>query len=141
MDQITDIGARLVHEIGASIAASGAAVLSAAIDRTGFGSCKLVAQMGTATGTPTAQTLAVKLTECATAAGTYTDFTDPATGVAGAITTIAADGGKAFIDINLTSALKFLKVSSTLTLTAGTSPTCPSASALIMGGADVKPAA
>ena len=83
---------------------------------------------GAAAGSPTAQTLNAKLQDSDTVGGTYVDITDAA------ITEIAADDGVERVDVDLSGVKAFIRVVQTMVLTAGTSPTWPVKSDVILGG-------
>lgn len=142
MDNKHDVGALFYQEIGTVPAASAAgAVTGSAIDRQGHYSCKLMAATGASTGTPTSFTLDAKIQHCDTSGGTYADYTDPATGVAAAITAITAVNSKAEVDVNLAGAKRYLKVVTTAAFVGGSTPTIANSVALALGGSDTLPSA
>lgn len=136
MDATHDIGAHLKAVQGTvPVAQTAGAVTGAAIDRTGYQSLKLVLTTGAATGSPSAQTLNCKIRHCDTSGGTYADLSGAATPEADADNEIQS------VDVDLAAAKRYLKVVTTAAFTGGTTPGWPNGAAVILGGADVKPAA
>ncbi len=143
-----NIGAFLKAEIGTPAFADDAAapVNGTGIDREGHQSCLLVAQAGAATGSPTGQTHDAKIQDSAAVAGTYVDYVTPQGGQVGTpsdaeIVQQTADDVISVKEVDLSGAKRFIRVVSTVTLTAGTSPTWPVSTALILGPKDEVPAA
>jgi hypothetical protein len=95
----------------------------------------LVAMAGAATGSPSAQTLNVKLQDSADDS-TFADIV-PAV----AITEIAADNGKQVVDVDLRNLRRYVRAVTTVVLTGGSTPTWPVATALVMGGQEEIPIA
>ncbi len=137
-------GLALLRDIGAYVksingvfpfARTAGAVNGAAINRLGFDSCVLHTVSGAATGSPTGQTLDAKLQDSADGSTGWADLV-PAI----AITQIVADDTEEQVDADLSGHKKFIRVVQTVTLTAGTSPTLPCASSVVLGGAVEVPA-
>lgn len=133
---LRDVGAYIKAAIGSIPLSSlgGAAVNGPAINRLGFDSCVLHTAGGSATGSPSAQTLDAKLQESADGSTAWTDITGAA------ITQIIADDSEAQVDVDLSGVKKFIRVVQTVVLTAGTSPEWPVSSVVILGGASQVPA-
>ena len=133
---LRDVGAYIKAAIGSIPLSSlgGAAVNGPAINRLGFDSCVLHTAGGSATGSPTAQTLDAKLQESEDGSTAWTDITGAA------ITQITADDSEAQVDVDLSGVKKFIRVVQTVVLTAGTSPEWPVSSIVILGGASQVPA-
>ena len=105
------------------------------IDRHLYGtpeSCVLHANAGAATGSPTAQTLDVKIQHS-------DDGTSWADLTGAAITQITADDAEAEKDVDLTTAKRYIRTHRTVALTGGTSPTWPVSEILILGGPSLTP--
>lgn len=133
---IRDIGAYVKTVIGVlPFARTAAAVNGPSIDRRGFDSCVLHTVGGAATGSPTGQTLDAKLQESADGSTGWADIV-PAI----AITQIVADDVEQRVDADLSGNKRFIRVVQTVTLTAGTTPTLPCGSNVILGGATEVPA-
>lgn len=142
-----DIGAFLKAEIGTpTFADDGAApVNGTGIDREGHNSCVLLAQAGAATGSPSAQTHDAKIQHSSLLASGYTDYVTPQGAQVGTpgdaeIVQQTADDAVAVKNVDLSGAKKFIRVVSTVVLTAGTSPTWPVSTSLILGPKDELPA-
>ena len=99
------------------IAQDDSEALSDAIDTLGLTSGLVEVQTGAATGTPDSYSVACKVTECATADGTYADVT-------GATASLTDDSKHAQIRLEGlgTSRLRYLKISMTPDFTGGTTP-------------------
>ena len=134
---LRDVGAYIKAAIGSIPLSSlgGAAVNGPAINRLGFDSCVLHTAGGSATGSPTAQTLDAKLQDSADGSTLWADLVPAA-----AITQITADDSEAQVDVDLSGVKKFIRVVQTVVLTAGTSPEWPVSSIVILGGASQVPA-
>lgn len=119
----------------APIAQGASEVLSGAIDTFGFNSALIEAITGAATGTPTSYSVAVKVTECATSGGSYTD-------VSGATATLAADAKHAQIRVEGlgTSRQRYLKISITPAFVGGTSPAALVGAVAVLGRGYTQPA-
>ena len=141
-----DIGALLKEAIGTpAFADDGSTVNGAAIDREGHQSCALLAQGGAATGAPSAQTADFKIEDSADGSTGWADYITPQSGQVGAPAAAAiaqqtADDFLVKLDVNLAGAKKFIRVTSVVVLTAGTSPTWPVSSAVLLGPKDELPA-
>lgn len=96
-------------------------------------SCVLVVGTGSATGSPSAQSVAGKLQHTATTGASYVDVTS------GAITAITTDDTVATVDINCAPLNRYLRVVVTATLTGGSTPKIPVWAALIYGGGQALP--
>ena len=142
-----DVGAYLKAEIGTPVFSDdGAApVNGTGIDRTGHMSCVLIGQGGAATGSPTAQTADFKIQDSDTVGGAYVDYVPEQGGQVGAAALAAtpqaiADDFIVTASINLRGAKAFIRVVTTVVLTAGTSPEWPVSAALLLGPKDDMPA-
>lgn len=100
------------------------------IDRYAFEDAIVHLKVGTATGTPTAQSVALKMQTGDAAAGS--DMAD----VSGdAIAALTADNGEAELDLDLAGYKRYLQVISTVAFTAGTTPKIPVAVTVVLGKA------
>lgn len=89
----------------------------AAIDRQNFGSAVLGLKVAAATGSPTAATLKLALTESDTSSGTFAAVSDK----------------QAQIGIDLTGCKRFVKITGTVSFTGGTTPAATATYALALG--------
>ena len=135
----TDIGAALravqTIEIGSTDAS--ADVDGDAVDRLGYLSAKILAKTGAATGTPDAQSLVFQLQESDASGSGYV-------AVDGATITIAADDTLSVLDVDLSARKRYLRVildASESSFTGGSSPANDISCDIVLGGADVLPAA
>jgi hypothetical protein len=137
VDRLANVGGHIAVVKGIkSTNASAGTITGAVIDRASYGyaeSCVIYAANGDAAGSPTAQSLNVKLQECATSGGTYTDVSGAA------ITAIAADDTAAYKDFDLTGVERYVKLVAVVAFTAGTTPSIPVNASLILGGAYHEP--
>ena len=104
----------------------------AAIDRQNFGSAVLGLKVAAATGSPTAATLKLALTESDTSSGTFAAVSDKQALIGGlldadgAVTMdIPVTGSEAQIGIDLTGCKRFVKITGTVSFTGGTTPAGP----------------
>lgn len=106
-----------------------------AIDVSGFQSAVLVANLGAATGTPTALSITYSLESSASSSSGWTEVTD-LSGNAVELTTDQA--GKAVeLDVNLQwlpPGHAYLRVNEVVTFTGGASPTVVTGVTLVLGG-------
>jgi hypothetical protein len=111
------------------------------IDRTGFGSLKIVAQTGAVTGAPTATLYEARVQHSTDDAATdpYTDYQPDGTAASGKAAVTAANA-VASKDVDLGGAKKFIRLVELATLTAGTSPTVLGTSIPLLGGGTKLPA-
>ena len=130
---VYDIGSKVKMARSAAPIGAAGAVNGAAIDRQGFGSCVLFLNTGAATGTPATQAADAKLQESADGSTGWTDIANAA------VTQIVADNGSAYVDVNLRTIKRYVRVVQTIALTGGTTPAWPVASNVVLGGADVLP--
>lgn len=144
----------IAQDIGAVVAVVGAIdpqnvdatadVNGDAVDRLDYGnasSCVIVANTGTATGSPTGQSHVFKIEHddddgAGSPAGTWSDLS-------GATVTITADGTLSTSDVDLRGAKRHIRLtySDTSAFTAGTSPATDVSGCLVIGGADSLPLA
>lgn len=131
----------LSHDIGAFVqpqanpvpTGADGTVNGAAVDRQDFLSCVLLLTAGAATGSPTGQTADAKIQDSADGATGWADVTGAAA------TQLTADNTESSVDVDLGSVKRYIRVVQTITLTAGTSPTWPTATILVLGGDRVLP--
>ena len=148
-DEISHCGdeflARTIGEV-VDLADDGAAPINGTgIDRTGHMSCVLLVQGGAATGAPTGQTADFVIEDSDTVGGSYLPYVPEQGGQVGAAAAAAAvqetaDDFVQAVSINLRGAKTFIRVVTTVILTAGTSPLWPISAALILGPKDDMPA-
>lgn len=118
-------GAELKNVIGTPPASAAGTVVGDAIDVRGFTHLVLEAQAGAATGGPSAQSIAAKVTHSSASGGSYADWQPDGTAASGAIANLTADGTRKRKVVPLTGCDGFVKISKTVTLTGGSSPTWP----------------
>ena len=113
----------------------------AAIDRMGYRSAILAANISSVTGSPTAAKLTVAITDCDTASGTYAAAGDArALSIGGSEYTVDVSGTTELnIPIDLIGCKRHVKITATVTYTGGTSPSSTAAYALALGDADKAP--
>jgi len=109
------------------------------IDRTDFNSMVVSLNVGDVFGAPSAKSITAKVTHCATANGTYTDYTSDRSGAA--LLTITAANTSNTMEVDLQSAEKYIKIISAATYTGGSSPYTNRAVNVILGGAHTLPPA
>lgn len=129
-----NIGGILTAKIG-NVPLSNAAGTrnGSAIDRQGFMSAVLVAKCGAATGSPSAQSVDVKLQDSEDGSTGWADLTGAA------VATLDADNSIARVAVDLSGAKRYVRAVEVVAFTAGTSPEIPSDSTVILGGADDNP--
>ncbi len=108
---------------------------SAAVDRLGYGSLTIVSHAGAVTGSPSDQTLDVKLQESADGSTGWTDVS----GAAFAQKT-SATASLRTLDVNLAGVARYVRVVEVIAMTSGTSPTYPHSACVILGGKNKLPA-
>lgn len=135
VDRMKNIGGYVGALIGIASIATDTAVNGTEIDRHTYDmqSCVLVVGTGSATGSPSAQSVAGKLQHTATTGTGYADVTN------GAITAITADDTVATKDIDCSALNRFIRVVVTATLTGGSTPKIPVWACLVYGGSRVEP--
>jgi hypothetical protein len=102
------------------------------IDRTGYLSCTIFAQTGVASGSPSAQTVNVKLQDSADNS-TFADVTGQA------LTEISADSTTGQLDVDLGTLKQYIRLVSTVAFTGGSTPAWDVAASVILGGSDTLP--
>lgn len=136
---VSNFGARAVSKAGTVPAAASAGTRNgSAIDRLGYGSCIVAANVGASSGTPTSFTLDYKLQDSADGSTGWADYTPPS-GTA-ALTQITAASALSSKNIDLAGAKRYLRVVEVLAFVGGSSPTLGCSSVVVLGGAVVKPA-
>lgn len=117
---------------------------AAVIDRAGFNSAIFAASITSITGDPTAAKLGIAITECDTADGDFAAVAD---------TLVIPDGVKEWpidleaatpalhinVDLDLIGCKRYIKITATVTLTAGTTPASTNAYALALGDSRTAP--
>lgn len=104
-----------------------------AVDRLEARSCVLVVESGAPTGAPDSYTLAGKLQHSDTTTdGDFVDFQIDETTVA--IETITADGSLKTVNVDLSSAKRYVRAKATLAFVNGSSPKLPYSASIILGG-------
>lgn len=113
--------------------ASAGTVNGVSVDRKNFMSCLLCAFSGAASGSPSAQTVDLKLQESADGSTGWTD-------IAGAsVTQITADDGEAKTEVDLSGAERYIRAVAEVAFTGGTSPAVPVAGVITLGGPVIAP--
>lgn len=116
------------------LAQTATAVNGTGIDRLGFDSCVLDVEAGAVTGGPSAFTLDSKIQHSDASGSGYADLSGAA------IPQITAASSRKRVTVNLKGAKRYVRVVTTVTLTGGTSPTCPNAAIVVLGAPDSLPA-
>jgi hypothetical protein len=138
---VTNYGALFEYVRGsAPIALSAGAQNGDAINRTGMQSCKLIADIGAATGTPTTIAVDCKLQHSADGSTGWADYTDPDTGAVAAITQSTTGNEVKQVNVNLKGAYNYIRTVTTVAFTGGTTPAVPVAQGVALGGDNVEPA-
>lgn len=114
------------------------------IDRRGFLSGVFAASISGIEGSPTAAKLSIAVTECDTSNGTFTDVSDPRVIVDGVdewdIDLTATTPALAVnVDLDFSGCKRYVKITATVTLTAGTNPTSTNAYAVVLGDSVEQP--
>lgn len=139
----TDIGGLLEPAIGiAPLAYSAGTTNGTGVDRLNtpagqvyqYYSAMLSAHTGVTTGTPTTFTVDVKMQDSADNT-TFADFKPDGATVA-AVPTITAINTIARVNVNLTTARRYLRAVSVAAFVGGTTPTIAVAAQIVLGGAD-----
>lgn len=140
LDTVYGIGpqVKLVSGIPPTAPAAGT-VNGAAIDRLGFTNALVEVEAGAATGTPTTQTLDVKVQHSDTSGGTYTDWVPGAAG-SGAVAQLTAVSTRKRKSIDLKGAKQFIRLVAVTAFTGGTAPTLFQSAKVILNGSDTQPA-
>jgi hypothetical protein len=113
----------------------------AVIDRSGFLSGILGLKINPPTGSPTAASVTVALTESDTSGGTFTPAADTLAIVDGnALDIDLAAGLDANIDIDLVGVKRFIKLTAAINFTGGTSPAAVASYAVALGDPEYAPA-
>jgi hypothetical protein len=100
------------------------------VDRFGFLDAVVHLGLGAATGTPTAQGVALKLQT-----GALADGSDMADATGATITALTADSLQAELDIDLSGYKRYIRAVVTTTFTGGTTPAIPVAVTVALGNA------
>ena len=98
------------------------------IDRFGFEDAIVHLKVGAATGTPTAQSVSLKVQTGDAAGGS-----DMADVTGDAIAALTADNAEAELDLDLAGYKRYLQVIPTVAFTAGTTPKIPVAVTVVLG--------
>lgn len=138
---VTDIGSQITAKAGlAPISLSAGTSNGDAIDRSGMLSCKLICSVGAATGGPDPQSVDCKLQDSADGSTGWADYTNPTTETTAAVTQITADDTLEELNVNLSSAKKFIRTVTVVAFTGGSTPAIIVAPSVVLGGASVEPA-
>lgn len=128
--QSRNIGALVSLIVAALKNATSETITSAAIDRQNFGSCVLAHAAGAAAGAPTAVAVTTKLQHSdTTTSGDFVDFDPSITAPA-----LDAESETGRVDVDLSSAKRYIRTVTVVTLTGGTSPTLPVKTDVVLGG-------
>lgn len=119
----------------------GSALTGNAVDTLGYGSAVLHVRTGAASGTPTSASTVIKLQECATSGGSYTDALDRTGTVIGK--TIDSKAAAADTQLRIEglgqNRLRFFKIVVTTTFVGGTTPKVATCGTILLGHPTVKP--
>lgn len=141
----TDVGSELkTPDSGVKIAKaqSAGAINGPWIDKTGFESMKAIGALGAAAGTPTTQSLKLKIQDATDNSGSgAADYKPDGSNVAQSTTGAAADNGVTTLSVNLKNSRQWFRIVGTLAFTGGTSPTNDVVLVPVLGGARDTPVA
>lgn len=98
------------------------------IDRFGFEDAIVHLKVGAATGTPTSQSVTLKVQT-----GNIANGSDMADVTGDTITALTADGLEAELNLDLAGYKRYLQVVPTVAFTAGTTPKIPVAAVVVLG--------
>jgi hypothetical protein len=131
--QLSNIGAYIkpVPSLFPQAAAAGS-LTGASVDRDGFESCVLSVAAGVVTGAPSGLTIDCQVQHSADGA---TDWTN----LGATIPTIVAASAESRVNVDLSTAFRYIRATSVITFTGGTSPGIPMHAAMILGGAKTLP--
>ncbi|MFZ5688669.1 MAG: hypothetical protein ACOY9Y_10940 [Bacillota bacterium] len=104
------------------------------IDRLGFLDAVVLLKVGAATGSPSAQGVAMKIQH-----GDAADGSDMADVTGAVIDALTADNAEAQLDIDLSGYKRYIRAVVITTFTGGTSPAIPSAVTIALGNSDIEP--
>lgn len=107
------------------------------IERSDFDSMVVSLNVGDVFGAPSAKSVTAQVTHCATANGTYENYTSDRSGAA--LLTITAANTSNTMEVDLHGAYKFIKVISATSFTGGSSPYTNRAVNIILGGSHQLP--
>ena len=134
MTLVKDIGGQVAPAIGTVPLASDSAVNGAAVNRSGHQSCVLILQTGTVTGAPSTKSAISKLQDSADGSTGWAD-------IPGATTeSITTNDTLKSVNVDLSTAKKYIRAVTTVALSGGTSPKFPVCGTIVLGGSDVLPA-
>lgn len=134
MFQSTNIGALIKAVFGVAPAAQSAgAVSGAAIDRLGYLSCVLAVITGAVTGSPSAQSATCQIEHSDDGLSNWG-------ALSGAQVAVTAANSIGQVDVDLSGAKRYIRVTNTTAFTGGSGPTLASGAAVILGGAEKLPA-
>jgi len=120
------------------VAASAGTRTSDAIDRMGFGSAVVFVQTGAAGGTPTTQSVTVKVQDSDDGSTGWADY-EPDTENVATASAVTAVNSSTRLSVNLGYAKRYIRLHETVAFTGGTSPTLGVSSSVTLGGAVTKP--
>lgn len=120
----------------APVSSAAATVNGGSIDRQGFMSAILSAITGVATGTPSTQTVTVKIQDSADGSTGWADYTPD---VGSASFTITADGTFNDVNVNLRKAKRYIRAVIVVAFTGGSSPDQLVTALVQLAGADTLP--
>ena len=139
MSEQKNIGGYITTQKGTEPANQVAGTVNgAAIDRAALGmpqSATLVGACGAASGTPTAQSVDFKLQHSDASGSGYADLSGAA------VTQMTADDQLEYVDVDLSSAKRYIRVVEVVAFTGGSTPAIPTSSQVILGGAERLPLA
>lgn len=132
---VSSHGAEIKCATGTVPAASAAGTVNgSAIDRQGFDWAVVEVATGAVTGSPTTQTLDVKLQHSDSDSSGFADLTGAA------VTQLTAASSRKRKTISLKGAKRYIRAVAVTAFSGGSTPTLASSSAVILGGAAMLPA-
>lgn len=133
---------QLSTSIDARADSGGSAVNGAAVDTAGFNTAVLRVRVALSSGSPTTASTVVKLQECDTAGGTYTDALDNTGVVIGGTVNSKLAAGEVIARIEglmNSNRKRYLRITETTTYTGGSSPATVVFGEIILGRAYTNP--
>ena len=132
---------QLSTSIDAQADSGGSAVNGAVVDTAGFNTAVLRARVALSSGSPTTASTVVKLQECDTSNGTFTDALDNTGVVIGGTVNSKLAAGEVIARIEGlgSNRKKFLRITQTTTYTGGTTPATVVFGEIILGRAYTNP--
>jgi hypothetical protein len=139
-----NIGAFIIPVTSVDVQSSGAATINgSAIQLAAHGypqSAVVHQRVGALSGTPSTTSVVTKVQTSADGSTNWTDYTDPDTGVVAATPAVTAATLGSRINVDLSNALEWIRLVTTIAFTGGSSPAALVYASAIFGGEPNNPA-